>query len=136
MQCFSTCVMLNEFGICESAMRRPERIDKCPHKKMGNANIMSECKQNILIDFASHAIGLDYKRPYTRHGKKFYKPYRNYYDTFTDNRAWLKLESLGYARSYGLKVIDGCEHISFKLTRKGLDWLGNVLDIKIYDESR
>lgn len=136
MKCFEFCVMLNKFGVCESYMRRPERIKECPHKKMGGAKIMSEHQKNILIDYASHAIGLDYKRPYIRHGRKFYKPYRNYYDTFTDNRAWLKLESLGYARSYGLKVIDGCEHISFKLTRKGLDWLGNVLDIKIYDESR
>ena len=27
------------------------------------------------------------------------------------------------------------EHISFKLTRKGLDWLGNALNIKIYDKT-
>lgn len=79
---------------------------------------------------------MDYKGPYTRHGKKFYKPYRNYYDTFTSDKVWLELEKLGYAKSYGLKVIDGREHISFKLTRKGLDWLGDVLNIKIYDESR
>lgn len=127
--------MLNKFGICESAMRRPEHIDKCPHSKMGGTKTMSEQQKNILIDYASHAIGLDYKRPYTRHGKKFYKPYRNYYDTFTSDEVWLELEKLGYAKSYGLKVIDGREHISFELTRKGLDWLGDVLDIKIYDKT-
>ena len=77
---------------------------------------MSECQQNILIDYASHAIGLDYKRPYIRHGKKFYKPYRNYYDTFTSDKVWLRLEKLDYAKSYGFKIIDGCEHISFILS--------------------
>ena len=128
MQCFATCIMINEFGICESAMRRPEYIDKCPHSKMIGAKTMGEQQKNILIDYASHALGLDYKRPYTRHG--------NYYDTFTSDKVWLELEKLGYAKSYGLKIIDGREHISFKLTRKGLDWLGNALNIKIYDETR
>lgn len=136
MQCFAMCVMINSFGVCESAMRKPEYIDKCPHSKVGGVSIMSECQQNILIDYASHAIGLDYKRPYIRHGKKFYKPYRNYYDTFTSDKVWLRLEKLDYAKSYGFKIIDGCEHISFKLTRKGLDWLGNALNIKICDETR
>ena len=31
MQCFAGCVMLNQFGICESAMRKPEYVEKCPH---------------------------------------------------------------------------------------------------------
>lgn len=30
----------------------------------------------------SHCIGLDHKNPYKRHGRKFYKPYRNYYATY------------------------------------------------------
>lgn len=34
MKCFEFCVMLNKFGVCESYMRRPERIKECPHKKM------------------------------------------------------------------------------------------------------
>lgn len=41
MKCFEFCVMLNKFGVCESTMRRPERIKECPHKKMGGAKIMS-----------------------------------------------------------------------------------------------
>ena len=31
MQCFAGCVMLNQFGICESTMRKPECVKKCPH---------------------------------------------------------------------------------------------------------
>lgn len=34
---------------------------------------------NKVIDICRHMIGLNYKRPYHRHGKAFYKPYRNYY---------------------------------------------------------
>lgn len=34
MQCFRFCPMLNQFGVCESAMRRPEYITECPHRKM------------------------------------------------------------------------------------------------------
>ena len=28
------------------------------------------------VQIAAHMIGLDYKRPYTRHGRRYYKPYR------------------------------------------------------------
>lgn len=34
MQCFKGCVMLNEYGICESTMRRPKHIIRCPHTEM------------------------------------------------------------------------------------------------------
>ena len=40
---------------------------------------MTELNGNIYIDLASHCIGLDYKKPYKRHGRYFYRPYRNYY---------------------------------------------------------
>ena len=28
MQCFAMCVMINNFGVCESAMRKPEHVEK------------------------------------------------------------------------------------------------------------
>lgn len=34
------------------------------------------------IALMEHCIGLDCKKPYTRHGKKFYRPYRNRYATY------------------------------------------------------
>ena len=36
--------------------------------------------ENIYIELAKHCIGLDHKKPYKRHGRYFYRPYRNYYD--------------------------------------------------------
>ena len=85
------------------------------------------------ISLASHAIGLDYKKPYTRHGKKFYKPYRNYFAISTgcdEFEAWQTLELSGYAKS---NPTERGGYI-FWLTRSGLDWLGGQLQIKIYDE--
>ena len=35
---------------------------------------------DMLFAEMEHCIGLDYKRPYMRHGMYFYKPYRNHYD--------------------------------------------------------
>ena len=29
------------------------------------------------VQIATHMIGLNYKRPYIRHGRRYYKPYRN-----------------------------------------------------------
>lgn len=39
--CPLTCPMLNQFGFCESAMRREERMTVCPHKKMQKAVTVS-----------------------------------------------------------------------------------------------
>ena len=86
------------------------------------------------ISVAYHAIGLDNKKPYIRHGKRFYKPYRNYFSTSTncnDFELWETLELAGYANSNKIK-----HGKMFRLTRTGLDWLGTQLGIKIYDEER
>lgn len=81
------------------------------------------------IDKAKHCIGLDYKKPYKRHGKKFYKPYRNFYCTSPTDKIWNELKEKGYAVNDEPKK----ECCNFWLTRKGLDWLGELLGIKIYD---
>lgn len=49
MRCYIGCVMLNEFGICESTMRRPERIDKCPHSKITKTKNISNNVQVISM---------------------------------------------------------------------------------------
>lgn len=43
------------------------------------------------IALMRHAIGLDYQKPYTRHGKKFYKPYRNYFGAAANDTEWENL---------------------------------------------
>lgn len=88
--------------------------------------------ENRYIALARHAIGLDHKEPYKRHGKLFYRPYRNYYDASPkDCETWELMCDAGYA-DRGRKDRYGGR--MYWLTRKGLDWLGEKLGIKIYDE--
>lgn len=88
--------------------------------------------ENKCIVLSSHAIGLDYHKPYKRHGRLFYKPYRNYYDASPkDCETWDILVANGYAKAgrkdrYGGRM--------YWLTRKGFDWLGEKLGIHIHDE--
>ena len=89
-------------------------------------------KEEPYVSVARHAIGLDNKNPYIRHGRKFYKPYRNYFATapqFDDYEIWEVLEAVGYAKS-----IKSERGVVFWLTREGLDWLGNKLGIRIHEE--
>lgn len=50
------------------------------------------------ISLAKHCIGLDRKEPYVRHGKRFYRPYRNYFSTGPDLENWEIMVISGYAR--------------------------------------
>lgn len=91
----------------------------------------SELLNGIHVDRAMHCIGLDYKLPYTRRGKSFYKPYRNYYSTNLNDQIWYELYRRGFA-GHDNVTERGCT--TYYMTRKGLDWLEGVLQIKIYDE--
>ena len=88
---------------------------------------------SVYIELAKHCIGLDRKKPYTRHGKKFYRPYRNYFATGKgrDLNDWETMKSAGYADKWEQNQNGG---YTFYLTREGLDWLGEQLGIHIYDE--
>lgn len=89
--------------------------------------------EEYKVSLCKHAVGMGMRKPYKRHGKMFYRPYRNYFaasDGSRDFEAWETLEKSGYAKSirrteYG-KI--------FWLTRCGLDWLGEKLNMHIYDE--
>ena len=86
---------------------------------------------------AAHAIGLDHKRPYIRHGKTFYRPYRNYFSTHDkahDYTVWMGLCEYGYAERGPIKTSGNHNNCTFWLTRSGLDWLGETLGITIHDE--
>lgn len=87
---------------------------------------------NRYIKLAMHAIGLDRKKPYTRHGKKFYKPYRNFFATHReckDYEFWEEMKNAGYANSNATEKGE-----MFWLTRDGLDWLGEHIGVYIHDE--
>ena len=88
--------------------------------------------ENHYIELAKHCIGLNYKKPYTRHGKKFYRPYRNY---FYSGKSFDDLETMvnaGYMKRDKEKNQQG--GYTFCMTREGLDWLGEKIGIHIYDE--
>ena len=85
-----------------------------------------------MISYASHAIGLGTRKPYTRHGRKFYRPYRNYFATNPDDPTWIEMERLGYAEHGAVRDRGDYQATSFWLTRAGLDWLGEQLGMTIY----
>lgn len=90
-------------------------------------------ENNIYIALASHCIGLDHKKPYKRHGRYFYRPYRNHFAAGKKYReSWDVMVDAGYAEA-GEENIYGCR--KYWLTREGIDWLGEKLGIRIlYEE--
>lgn len=84
-----------------------------------------------LLEICKHMIGLDCKRPYHRHGKAFYRPYRNYYeDTLSGNRVLDKLP-----RDVVQKEV-GIVSTWYTLTDNGLKWLGRQLNITILNKRK
>lgn len=100
---------------------------------MSNGHTVTICtmRQEVL-----HCIGMidscsQRHKPYRRHGKVFYQPWRNYFDTNADDKVWSQLCDAGYAEHGEVSDNGGA---MFWLTRKGLDWVGEQLNITIHDE--
>ena len=88
-----------------------------------------------LRQMVFHTIGLDYRRPYTRHGRKFYRPHRNYFTTGRKSGTFRPLVEAGYMTEIAMPLApDGTEGHCYSLTRAGLDWLGEQIGVKIYDK--
>lgn len=93
---------------------------------MGIEMSLSEMELKRAIEICKHMIGLDYKKPYHRQGKAFYKPYRNYYeDIKSGNKVLDKLPNFIVSRKN--------DDIStlYVLTPDGLKWLSRQLKITI-----
>ena len=93
---------------------------------MGIDMSLSEMELKRAIEICKHMIGLDYKKPYHRQGKAFYKPYRNYYeDIKSGNKVLDKLPNFIVSRKN--------DDIStlYVLTPDGLKWLSRQLKITI-----
>ena len=76
--------------------------------------------KDYTIELCKHAIGMGLRNPYKRHGRMFYRPYRNYFSTSfgcDDYKHWEELEVAGYAKSVQRKEYGR----TFWLTRSGLD---------------
>ena len=131
----------NEYGIehkdgvlgCKHPRNWVDKRDKEYSEYLGEMGVdigvemdLSEAEFKRAIEICEHMIGLDCEKPYHRHGKAFYRPYRNYYeDTKNGNKVLDKLPSFIISRKNG--------DIStwYTLTPYGLKWLGRQLKITI-----
>ncbi len=87
---------------------------------------ISEDELKIAVDYCKHMVGLDYERPYQRHGKLFYKPYRNHWEAPANgNKILDKLP-----RFLVIREADEMG-VLYALTVDGLKWLGRQLKITI-----
>lgn len=93
---------------------------------MGIEMMFFENDLKKAIDLCKHTIGLDHSKPYHRHGKAFYKPYRNFFAASSNGERLLD-------RLSGL-VVERREterSVIYRLTPDGLKWLGRQLNITI-----
>ena len=98
---------------------------------MGIEMSLTESELTEAIDICKHMVGLDYSKPYHRHGKAFYKPYRNYYEAPKDgNQVLDKLPSFIVIRT------ESELSVWYKLTNNGLAWLGRQLEITIWEDKK
>lgn len=96
---------------------------------MGIEMSLNELELDAAINFCKHMIGLDYKEPYHRHGKAFYKPYRNYYEAPLSGNSLLDELPFGI-----IERKRGETSVWYTLTKQGLVWLGRQLKITIWEE--
>ena len=85
------------------------------------------------VDHAKHMIGLDGFRhkPYTRHRKQFYRPYRNHWAGFDAELDYMSHKAFGLTEKQEPDRPDGMPF--YYLTRAGLDWLGRQIGVTIRD---
>lgn len=96
-------------------------------------NNMSKNELEMCGELIRHAIGMDNRDTYIRHGKKFYKPYRNYFQTGIechDYPLWEKMVETGYAER---TKKDEHGNAWYRITRSGMDWLGMHDGVHIHD---
>lgn len=93
---------------------------------MGIEMTLTESELARAIEICKHMVGLDYKSPYHRHGKAFYKPYRNYYEAPKDGNPIL--DKLPF--DIITKTV-GDVSVWYELTNDGLEWLGRQLQLTI-----
>ena len=92
-------------------------------------------RQEILHCIGMIDSGSQRHRPYRRHGKIFYRPWRNYFCSAADDQTWNRLCEAGYAAHGDIHAHDGRKpSTTFWMTRAGLDWLGREIGMTIYDE--
>ena len=87
-------------------------------------------RQEVLHCIGMVDSGSNCHKPYRRHGRTFYRPWRNFFSTAFPSPAWDELCACGYAAH---RPVDD-RGVMYWMTRAGLDWLGDQLGMTIYDE--
>ena len=102
-------------------------------KEVHNSKTYHVC---TLRQMVLHTIGLgDYRHPYTRHGRKFYRPHRNYFTTNGKSAAFRPLVEAGYMTERDMpRGMGGTDCYIYILTRAGLDWFGEQIGVTIHNE--
>lgn len=93
---------------------------------MGIEMTLKPSELSRAIEICKHMVGLDSQNPYHRHGKAFYKAYRNYYaDTPDGNSILDKLPKAFFRVHRNERGTD------YYMTQDGLNWLGRQLHTKV-----
>ncbi len=127
-----------EYG-CTLTRRQLEKMDKEYAEYLGNMGddmgIKTDFdnmgwKMESALDDMRHMIGLDMfkHKPYRRHGKLFYKPYRNYWAGYNKYLDYFS-GSLGLVEKWDYES-DG-KMTYYSMTRRGLDFLGRQIKVTI-----
>jgi len=87
-------------------------------------------RQQVLHCIGMVDSGSQRHKPYRRHGRTFFRPWRNYFSTPALDKRWDELCEHGYAE-HG-NVDD--RGTTYRVTRKGMDWLGEQLGMTIHNE--
>ena len=46
IMCSLFCPMINKFGVCESSMRKVERVRECPHNRLREVSKLNTARQS------------------------------------------------------------------------------------------
>lgn len=76
------------------------------------------------VKLAKHMLGMDHRKTYRRHGKDFYKPYRNYFCGHDDQLSLM-------ARHRLMDEIPDEKYTWYSLTNAGIRWLSRKTGIVI-----
>lgn len=118
----------NNISIAEGQrMCNPERY----------AEVLERANGDRYINEAKHCVGLDHHKPYKRNGKLYWRPYRNYYNTYYDDPIWSDLRYLGFAECncHYWEPEEKKKSVFFWLNEDGRAWLAERLGIyKIWPE--
>ena len=87
------------------------------------------------VSDAKHMIGLDglKHKPYTRHGKKFYRPYRNHWGGYNAELDYMSHAAFGLIKKVNSNSMLPWGMPFYYLTRDGLEWLGRQIGVTIHN---